>query len=309
MLTVMLLMAVLIAIGMVWQRFAPTHIPALAHRRALTDLVFYILLPALVLDVMWQAPLNITSIKISMTALSGIAVSLLFMWGIISTLNMSGLKISKPQKGALLIAGTFPNSTYLGLPVTAQVLGDWTQAIVLKYDLFACTPMVLTVGVLIAHHFGNNKSDIHPFRELLKVPPLWALAIASLLNISNIPQPTAVHNALDVLSGGVVPLMLIALGMSIRWDTIKLKYLPLLLPMSVVALFIAPLVVFYVASALQIPTGTLTVSVILAAMPTMIFGIVLCERYQLDSGLYAAAVFLTTVLSIASLTVWFNVLA
>ena len=302
----MLQMSVLIAIGIAWQRFAPAHIPALAHRRALTDLVFYILLPALVLNVMWQAPLNITSIKISMTALSGIFISLFLMWAIISLLSMSGLNISKPQKGALLIAGTFPNSTYLGLPVTAQVLGDWTQATVLKYDLFACTPMVLTVGVLIAHYFGDNKSDIHPFRELLKVPPLWALALAGLLNVANMPQPIPVHNALSILGGGVVPLMLIALGMSIRWDTIKLKYLPLLLPVSLVSLFIAPLVVCYVASALHVPTDTLTVSVILAAMPTMIFGIVLCERYQLDSGLYAAAVFLTTVLSIGTLTVWFN---
>ena len=302
----MLQMSVLIAIGIAWQRFAPAHIPALAHRRALTDLVFYILLPALVLNVMWQAPLNITSIKISMTALSGIFTSLFLMWAIISLLRMSGLNISKPQKGALLIAGTFPNSTYLGLPVTAQVLGDWTQATVLKYDLFACTPMVLTVGVLIAHYFGDNKSDIHPFRELLKVPPLWALALAGLLNVANMPQPIPVHNALSILGGGVVPLMLIALGMSIRWDTIKLKYLPLLLPVSLVSLLIAPLVVCYVASALHVPTDTLTVSVILAAMPTMIFGIVLCERYQLDSGLYAAAVFLTTALSIGTLTVWFN---
>lgn len=302
----MLQMSVLIAIGIAWQRFAPAHIPALAHRRALTDLVFYILLPALVLNVMWQAPLNITSIKISMTALSGIFTSLFLMWAIISLLSMSGLNISKPQKGALLIAGTFPNSTYLGLPVTAQVLGDWTQATVLKYDLFACTPMVLTVGVLIAHYFGDNKSDIHPFRELLKVPPLWALALAGLLNVADMPQPIPVHNALSILGGGVVPLMLIALGMSIRWDTIKLKYLPLLFPVSLVSLFIAPLVVCYVASALHVPTDTLTVSVILAAMPTMIFGIVLCERYQLDSGLYAAAVFLTTLLSIGTLTVWFN---
>lgn len=306
MLSVMLQMSVLIAIGIAWQRFAPAHIPALAHRRALTDLVFYILLPALVLNVMWQAPLNITSIKISMTALSGIFTSLFLMWAIISLLSMSGLNISKPQKGALLIAGTFPNSTYLGLPVTAQVLGDWTQATVLKYDLFACTPMVLTVGVLIAHYFGDNKSDIHPFRELLKVPPLWALALAGLLNVADMPQPIPVHNALSILGGGVVPLMLIALGMSIRWDTIKLKYLPLLLPVSLVSLLIAPLVVCYVASALHVPTDTLTVSVILAAMPTMIFGIVLCERYQLDSGLYAAAVFLTTALSIGTLTVWFN---
>lgn len=304
MLTVMLQMSVLIALGAVWQRIAPKHISALSHRRALTDLVFYILLPALVLDVMWQAPLNVDSVKISITALSSIAASLFLMWICIKFLN-----ISKPQKGALLIAATFPNSTYLGLPVTAQALGDWSQAIVLKYDLFACTPTVLIIGVLIAHHFGDNKSDIHPLRELAKVPPLWALAIAILLNVTNIPQPSQIHNALDILAGGVVPLMLLALGMSIRWDTIKLKYLPLLLPVCVIALFIAPLVAYTTATALHLPVETLTTAVILAAMPTMIFGIVICERYQLDTGLYAAAVFLTTMLSIGTLTVWFNVLS
>lgn len=303
MLTVMLQMSVLIALGAVWQRIAPKHIPALSHRRALTDLVFYILLPALVLDVMWQVPLNIDSIKISLTALSSIAVSLFLMWIVVRFLN-----ISRPQKGALLIAATFPNSTYLGLPVTAQALGDWSQAIVLKYDLFACTPMVLIVGVLIAHHFGESTSEIHPIRELAKVPPLWALAIASLLNLTNIPQPAEVHHALAILGGGVVPLMLIALGMSIRWDTIKLKYLPMLLPVCVIALLIAPIVAYLTASALHLPSATLTTAVILAAMPTMIFGIVICERYQLDSGLYAAAVFLTTVLSIGTLTIWFNML-
>lgn len=309
MLTVMLQMAALIGIGMVWQCIAPKHISVVSHRRALTDLVFYILLPALVLDVMWEVPLNLISVKISLTALSSIVASLFLMWLCVSFLNIGKTQISRSQKGALLIAGTFPNVTYLGLPVSAQALGDWTQAIVLKYELFACTPIVLTVGILIAHHFGDAKSDIHPFRELVKVPPLWGLAIASLLNIANIPQPAPVHHALDILAGGVVPLMLIALGMSIRWDSIRLKYLPLLLPVCVVALVIAPLVAFGTASALHIPAETLTVAVILAAMPTMIFGIVLCERYQLDGALYAAAVFLTTIFSIVTLTIWFNVLS
>jgi predicted permease len=299
----MLQMAAIIAIGVIWQRIAPTHIPVLSHRRALTDLVFYILLPALVLDVMWKAPLNIDSIKVSLTALSALFSSLALMWLIVHFLN-----ISNPQKGALLIAATFPNATYLGLPVTAQALGDWSQAIVLKFDLFACTPLVLTLGVLIAHRFGDNDVELHPFLALLKVPPLWALLLAILLNITNIPQPAVMHNALDILGGGVVPLMLIALGMSIRWDTIKLKYLPLLLPVCLIALLIAPLAALTTASILDLPAPTLTTAVILAAMPTMIFGIVICERYRLDSGLYAAAVFLTTVLSVGTLTIWFNLL-
>jgi malate permease and related proteins len=299
----MLQMAILIAIGVVWQRIAPNHIPVLSHRRALTDLVFYILLPALVLDVMWQAPINIDSIKISVTALSSILASLLLMWIALPFLN-----VSRAQKGALLIAATFPNSTYMGLPVTAQALGDWSQSIVLKYDLFACTPMVLTIGILIAHYFGESKTAVHPIRELVKVPPLWALALAIMLNMVNIPQPAAIHHGLAILAGGVVPLMLIALGMSIRWDTIQLKYLPSLLPVGLIALIIAPIVAYLTATIVNLPAATLTATVIIAAMPTMIFGIVICERYQLDSGLYAAAIFLTTLLSIGTLTVWFNIL-
>ena len=303
MLSVMLQMSALITIGVVWQYIAPKHISVLSHRRALTDLVFYVLLPALVLDVMWQAPLNLTSVKISLTALSSIAVSLVLMWLILHCLS-----VSNPQKGALLIAGTFTNSTYLGLPVTAQALGDWSQAIVLKYDLFACSPTVLTIGVLIADYYGNKQNDIHPLRALLKVPPLWALLFATFLNLTHIQQPVEIQRSLDLLAGGVVPLMLIALGMSIRWDTMKLKYLPLLMPVCLVALVIAPVVAYSTATLLKIPADIFTVTVILAAMPTMIFGIVLCERFELDSGLYAAAVFLTTLLSIGTLTIWFHLI-
>ncbi len=298
---VMIQMAVLISLGIVWQKIAPNHMPVESHRRALTDLVFFILLPALVMDVMWQAPLNINTLKLSVTAVSTILLSLLLMWVI---LRMT--KVSRAQKGALLIAATFPNSTYLGLPVTAQAFGEWSQAIVLQYDLFACTPLVLTLGVLIANHFGESKAEIHPFQALLKVPPLWALAIASLLNVANIPQPDSMHQALSILGGGVVPLMLIVLGMSIRLHTLTLSNLPLLLPVCIIALLVAPVLAYSIANSLQVPTDHLRVAVILAAMPTMIFGIVLCERYHLDSGLYAAAVFVTTLVSIASLTVWFD---
>lgn len=301
MLMVMLQMALLIAVGVLWQRLAPAHITAVAHRRALTDLVFYILLPALVLNVIWQAPFDASSLKISLTALATLAASMLLMW-----LCLRFMHLPRPQQGALLLAATFPNATYLGLPVTGQVLGDWTQVVVLKFDLFACTPVLLTMGILIAHRFGETQAKIHPLQELMRVPPLWALAIASVLNVTNTPQPELVAHALQTLSGGVVPLMLIALGMSIRWDTLQKRYIPLLLPVCVIALVIAPLVALGVGGALGLESSTLTALVLLSAMPTMIFGIVICERYQLDGALYAAAVFLTTLLSMATLTLWFN---
>lgn len=304
---VMLQMALLIAVGVLWQRLAPQHMPALAHRRALTDLVFYILLPALVLDILWQAPFDASTVSIALTALCRLAVAASCMWLTLQVLQRM-MTISRAQQGALMLAATFPNATYMGLPVTSEVLGDWTHEIVLKFDLFACTPILLSLGMLMAQSYGQPEQQSHPVKELMRVPPLWALVLATALNLGAVPQPVMIGHALHTLAGGVVPLMLIALGMSIRWDTFKLKLIPLLLPVCVIGLLIAPLAAMYAATWLGLHDHQLTACILLAAMPTMVFGIVICERYKLDGALYAAAVFLSTLLSIASLSLWFFIL-
>lgn len=303
MLAVMAQMALLIICGTVWQALAPKHIPAKAHRRALTDLVFFILLPALVLDVIWRAPLDVSSLRISFMAISGLATGAVSMWLVLRFLN-----ISNARKGALMLAATFPNATYLGLPVLDQVLGSWTNAIVLQYDLFACTPILMTLGILLARHYGSAATKLHPLRELSRVPPLWAVVTAIILNFANIEQPQIVHSFLSVLSGGVVPLMLIALGMSIRWDSLHFNHLPILLPVVVIVLFVAPSVVYMMSHLLGAAQHVSTTVVLIAAMPTMVFGIVICERYELDSAIYAAAVTLTTLCSILTLSWWFHML-
>ena len=301
MFTVLTQMAVLIACGALWQVLAPKHIPATAHRRALTDLVFYILLPALVLNVIWNTTLDFSSYKISLLALSGLATGALSMWLILRVVTTS-----PTQKGALMLAATFPNVTYLGLPVLDKMLGSWSNAIVVQYDLFACTPVLMTAGMLLAHYYGNAEHQVHPLKELLKVPPLWAVCLALILNLTGTPQPEILHSALSMLSGGVVPLMLIALGMSIRWDSLHMRYLPLLIPVAAVTLFLVPTEVFFMTHLLHLPQQINHVAVLSAAMPTMVFGIVICERYKLDSALYAAAVTLTTLCCVLTLPLWFH---
>ncbi|MBL4638498.1 MAG: AEC family transporter [Proteobacteria bacterium] len=301
MLFVLAQMSLLIACGTLWRSYAPQHIPTSSHRRALTDLVFHILLPAMVLDVIWRASLDSSSLQISFLAVCGLITGVSLMW-LIARL----LKTTKKQTGALLLAATFPNATYLGLPVLDQVLGPWSNSMVLQYDLFACTPILLSLGILLARHYGSQTVEMHPLKELLKVPPLWAVAIAITLNFTGVDQPELIHSGLSVLAGGVVPLMLIALGMSIRWDALRINLLHLLLPVMLITLFVVPTSVYLVSQLMSLNEPFATASVLIAAMPTMIFGIIICERYQLDSELYAAAVTLTTVCSLATLPIWFH---
>jgi malate permease and related proteins len=308
MFNVMLQMALLIVAGIAWQRFAPDHISATSHRRALTDLVFYILLPALVIDVLWQAPLDADTFSIQLTAITRLATAAGLMWITLQVFNRFK-PLSRAQEGALMLAATFPNATYLGLPVTSEVLGDWAQEMVLKFDLFACTPILLLVGMLMAQAYGKAEPRSNPLRELLRVPPLWALLLACILNLAQVPQPEMIGHALHTLAGGVVPLMLIALGMSIRWDTFKFALIPKLLPLCLIGLVVAPLTAMLVAERLGLGGHTLTAVTLLSAMPTMVFGVIICERYHLDGALYAAAVFFTTLLSMFTLPVWFQFLS
>ena len=301
MLPVLAQMSLLIACGTLWKHVAPTHISALAHRRALTDLVYYILLPALVLDVIWRAPLDTSSFHISLLATSGIFIGGATMW-----LIMRWIKVTQQQTGALLLAAAFPNCTYLGLPVLDQVIGPHTRAIVLQYDLFACTPVLLSVGMLVAQYYAGNHTAVHPIRTLSKIPPLWAVVIGISFNIVGIEQPEILNSGLSILAGGVVPLMLIVLGMSIRWQSLRLRFIGLLLPVVLISLILVPFSVFGLSHVIGLDSDLIVQVTLIKAMPTMVFGIVICERTGLDSELYAAAVTLTTICSLVTLPLWFQ---
>ncbi len=301
MITALIQMSLLIACGTFWKSYAPAHISNSSHRRALTDLVFYLLLPALVLDVIWRAPLSAASLQISFLATCGIITGLVIM-----SIILRFLKVSKKQTGALLLAASFPNATYLGLPVLEQVIGPETTATVLQYDFFACTPILLTVGIMLAHYYGSSKLEVHPVRELIKIPALWAVSVGIALNYLKVPQPDILHAGLSTLAAAVVPLMLIVLGMSIRWGSLHIRYMRLLAPVAAITLIIVPVSVYSMSRLIGLESDLSIMVTLVGAMPTMVFGIVICERYQLDGELYAAAVTLTTILSLISLPLWFQ---
>ena len=84
--------------------------------------------------------------------------------------------------------------------------------------------------------------------------------------------------------------MLFSLGLSLRWDTIDVSRLPTLFPIVILQMFISPLIVWAVAQGVGLDGMIFMGTVMEAAMPSMVIGIVLCDRYGLDTGLYAAAV-------------------
>jgi predicted permease len=303
MLDVLLQMAGLIACGVVWRVVNPGSIDVEVMRRALTSLVYNLLLPALVLSVLWRAPLDGNTLVISFLAASGVLTGVLLGW-------ISCRLCGSPHvvTGAVILAAAFPNATYLGLPVLEASFGSWARAVAIQYDLFACLPLLLTLGILIARHYGSEKDHDSLLKGLIKVPPLWAAIVAAILNLTGVPLPAFGEEWLSRLGVGVSVLMLISLGMSLRWNEEAKKYLPVVFPVALIQLVLMPAMVWFVSHLFDLPPLLLSSIIIEAAMPSMVLGLVICDRYGLNVNVYASAVTVSTALSLFSLSMWFTVL-
>lgn len=295
-------MAALMACGVAWRIFRPMAIEADTCRRSLTALVYILLLPALVLDVLWQAPLGLDSARIAVSAASGIVGTMLLAWIIYRFL----LRSPGPTSAALILAASFPNATYLGLPLLEQLLGPEARSIAIQYDLFASTPLLLTLGMIIAAAYGSKSDKDSLLSGLFKVPALWAAIVAVGLNTAEVPQPVWLDEWLGMLAVGVVPLMLISLGMSLQWATWQPRTLHLLLPAIALQLLVMPFIVIAVANGIGLQGITLTGVILEAALPTMVIGLVVCDRFDLNTSLYALTVTITTALSLFTIPFWLN---
>jgi len=305
MFSILLGMASIIAVGLLWRVLLGGK-QAEAVRGHLVQAVYAVFLPALVLHVMWQTPVGLNVLRIPVVAAAGVLLSLLAA----ALIYGDGKRVGgRKATGALLLAAGFGNVTYLGLPVLSQTFGPWAQSVAIPYDLFANTPLLFTVGILLAGHFGSAKQAAHPLIELLRVPALWGALAGLLLSLFATPMPAWMDESLAVLGAAVVPLMLLSIGMALRWQAGWVKRIPALLPVIVIQLVLMPLIVWGASIGVGMPEKLLAPMVIEGAMPCMVLGLVLCDRFKLDSSLYAEAVTLTTVLSLFTLPLWLKIVS
>jgi predicted permease len=297
-------MTVILFLGAVWRILKPAGLSAAQTRLVLTQLVYYLLLPALVLSALWKAKIGTQTLLIALICNLGILFSGCCLW-----LVLRCLRLPNSQTGALILAVSIPNVTYLGLPVLEKTFGDFGRSIVMQFDLFGCEPLLFTVGILLAQHYGKvDKKPERLWLSLCKIPPMWAAAIAVTCNLNHIAMPFWLEGVLTTLTPSVAPLMLLSLGMGLQWQSIHWRNLPKVLPVLVIKLALMPLFGLLLAWQLGMRDDFLVASILEMAMPSMMFGIVLCDRYHLDGALYAMTVSLSTLLSLFTIPLWYEYL-
>ncbi|MDP3878036.1 MAG: AEC family transporter [Methylobacter sp.] len=297
-------MTLIMACGTGWRLLKPAGLSAEQTRPVLTTVVYYLLLPAMVLEVLWSADIGWHSFQYTLLGVGSIVLAMLCIWTVGAV-----FKFERRRLGAVILAAAFPNVTYLGLPVLEQTFGSWARSVVIQMDLFATTPLLFTVGVIVARHYGEDGADkSKPLWLFFNAPPFWAAALAVILNVNGVMAPDWLLGVLQKLSAAVVPLMLFSLGLALSWQAVTVRNIPYVIPVIVIKMALVPLFAMFLVGFLPI-TGEYSAAAVLdLAMPSMVLGLVFCDRYRLDSALYAMSVTVTTAISLITLPFWHSVL-
>jgi len=208
--------------------------------------------------------------------------------------------------GVLLLSSAFGNVTYLGLPVITETLGSQYGYIAILYDLLATTPVLLTIGMLTAARFGSGGtvSLAASFRRVLKLPPLWGVALG--IAAHAVPLPKAVLDAAQVMGRAVIPVMIFTVGLAL--DFRDIRRLPVALPALAFKLLLAPVLAWLFARTIGLDGKVLQAVVIEGAMPVMVLSLVLADEFELDVPLAATCIAVSTVASFFTMPMMMKIL-
>ena len=202
---------VVIAVG--WLLVRTRAVPADADG-VLTRVCFFAATPALLVTTLSRA--DLTSVLSRSTAVA-VAAELA---AIVSAWCLHRLVLRRPTAEATIgaLASGYVNAANLGIPVAVLVLGDAaTIAPILLLQLLVLTPVTFTVLDAVTRR--GNPSRLATLTLPLRNPLLWGVVAGTAANLGgvNLTEWGGGHPAqgLEMLGRVAVPLMMLALGMSL----------------------------------------------------------------------------------------------
>src|SRR6185503_7559370 len=121
-------------------------------------------------------------------------------------------KLERPVLVSILVTTMFANTGNYGLPLVSFAFGE--KALSYAGIYFVTTTILFyTLGVLIASLGHMNFKEA--ILGLFKIPTMYAVLLAVIINTWQIPIPSPVGRAIELAAGGTIPLMLILLGVEL----------------------------------------------------------------------------------------------
>ncbi|WP_313438364.1 AEC family transporter [Stenotrophomonas sp.] len=268
----------------------------------LNKVVLYVCLPAAVLTYVPRLQLDASLLGLMATPW----LLMLATWALVS-LATRVFGFARDVHAVLLICVALANSSFIGYPMVRALLGDAALPYAVVYDQFGTFLLLSTFGLLVLARYSGDRppTALQVLGRIARFPPLWALLFALLLMPAQ--PPAWIGTALKQLADAMLPLVMLAVGLSIQLRLRREELQPLAVGL-LLKLLVLPALALPLSWALGMQGLMLKANVLESAMPTMITAAALAISHRLAPRLAAALVGYGIVLSLVTLPAWMWVL-
>jgi len=261
--------------------------------RGLERLIYFVFFPALLFHSLSRTHIDFSAALPML--LTGLAVTLLGMGlGYISKY----LFHDPPKVFASAFQCSFRFNSYVGLAVAGALHGQaGIAAIGLLMGFLVPLANVVSVAVL-AHH-----GEARWLKEILGNPLIMATAGGVAFALLGWPLPELLTQTIGLLAQASLPIGLVAVGASLRLDSLSHARGHLWYGVNV-KLLVLPALTWWIGNSLGITGLHFEIALLFAALPMSTVAYVLAVRMGGDGRITAAQVAVTTLLSMVTLPIW-----
>lgn len=269
-------------IGWLWGFFKkPFDAPNIAH------IAINIGTPCLVIN-----SLSTSGLQMGALTQMGLGAALCIIAAL--ALGAAAVKALGQPLAVFLPATAFANTGNIGLPLALFAFGEKGLGLAMAY--FAVhTVFTFSVGQALAmRRFSVS--------EIARSPLIWATFLGAALSVTATPLPLPLARALHILGGLTIPIMLLALGVSLAQLKVKsLSHAFFYGALRLIGGFAIGWGVAYLLGFTGVSRGVL---VLQSAMPAAVYAYMFAARYDNRPEEVAGLVVISTLLAIAALPVF-----
>jgi predicted permease len=257
--------------------------------------VLYVLSPCLIFN-------SVASSELSSADFTRIVVFSLLNTALVWALSWAAaqtMRLDQVTRNAFYLSTLFINSGNYGLSLNLFAFG---QPGLDRAVIFFVTSAILvnTLGVYLASR--GQASARESFRNVLHVPLPYALAAALLVRGTGVVVPDPLVKPIATAGNAAIPVLLLVLGMELSQIRLDQQFWVVGVA-TVVRLVGAALLALLQAPLVGVTGLTRQVCIVQASMPTAVFTIVMAREFGTGPRFVTSVVFVSTLLSIVSLTV------
>ncbi len=201
----------------------------------------------------------------------------------------------------------FSNSVLLGLPITERAYG--TEALVGNFAIIAIhAPFCYLLGITTMELVKSGGKNIaatarNVTNAIFHNALIIGIILGLVVNVTNLPVPGVLNDAVDLLSRAALPAALFGLG------GVLVRYKPegdlkVILMVCAISLVIHPAISYTAASTLALDTDAFRSVVLTATMAPGVNTYIFANMYGVAKRVAATSVLMSTALSVLTIWLW-----